>query len=99
MSQLPDHIINEIMMCVSHLVADIINEGLELIEELDFIINKGDTKMRFIDFDIEWRRQDIDEQIMRYILNNCLSKSSHITREYKIIGLFFIMSTWTTLNK
>ena len=60
----PDHVIDKIMLFVSHLVADIINEGLKADDALDFRIITDDTKMWFIDYDKEWRGQELDEQIM-----------------------------------
>ena len=38
MAQLTDNIIQKTMLLVSHPVADIINEGLEIVDALDFII-------------------------------------------------------------
>ena len=53
------------MLFVSHPVADIINGGLTINNEFDFRIIKDDTKMWFRDYDKEWRRQELDEQIMK----------------------------------
>ena len=50
------------MMFVCHPGADIINEGLELVEALDFRIIEDDTKMWLIDYDKEWRRQALDDK-------------------------------------
>ena len=60
-AQFADHIIKELMMCVNHPVADIINDGLEIAEALDFRIIKDDNNMWFIYVDKEWRRQKLDE--------------------------------------
>ena len=53
------------MLFVSHPVADIINGGLTINNEFDFRIIKDDTKMWFRDYDKEWRRQELDEPIMK----------------------------------
>ena len=72
MTILPDHIIDKIMRFVNNPVADIINEGLEIVDadELDFGIIRDDTNMWFIDCEKEWPRQELDETIMRNILSN-----------------------------
>ena len=74
---IPDHIINKIIMFASHPVADIINEGHEIAEALDFRIIKDDTKMWFIDYDKEWREQELDEQVIRHSLKHRLVKQSY----------------------
>ena len=49
MSQLPDHKIDKIMLCVSRPVANIINEVIGIDGVLDFRIIKGKYTMWFID--------------------------------------------------
>ena len=49
MTILPYHVIDNIMMFVTHRVAEIINEGLEICDALDFRIIKDKSKMWFID--------------------------------------------------
>ena len=61
------------MPCVSHPVADIKQRGLTINNEFDFRKIKDDTKMWFRYYDKAWRRQELDEQIMRNISNNRLS--------------------------
>ena len=70
------------MPCVSHPVADIKQRGLTINNEFDFRKIKDDTKMWFRDYDREWRRQELDEQIMRNISHNRLS--THIILKYCI---------------
>ena len=70
MSIIPEIIIDKIMLFVNHPVADLINDGLVIVSELDLRIIKGETKMWFIDYDKEQRRQKLDEQILRNILSN-----------------------------
>ena len=55
--------------------------------------------MWFRDFDQEWRRQELDEQIIRNILNNRLSKQ--IISKDDIYSLYYIliMSKGKTLTK
>ena len=49
------------MLFDSHPVADIIDEGLEINDALDFRIIKDDTQMRIIYYGKEWRGQELDE--------------------------------------
>ena len=50
------------MLCANHPVADIINEGLEIVDELDLRIIKDDTKMWCTYYEKEWRRQELDKK-------------------------------------
>ena len=63
MAQLPDHIIDRILLFVRHTVDYIINESVEWADELDFeIIVKDDSKIWFIDYDLEWRGQEFEDK-------------------------------------
>ena len=63
MAQLPDHIIDRILLFVRHTVDYIINESVEWADELDFeIIVKDDSKIWFIDYDLEWRGQELEDK-------------------------------------
>ena len=65
------------MLSVSHPVADIMNEGLEIVDAFDFRIINDDPKLWFIDSDREeWRGQELDEQIIRHMLNKRLGKNT-----------------------
>ena len=84
------------MLFVTHPVADMINDGLKINHELKFRMIQDDTKMWFRDYDKEWRRQELDEQIMK--INHRLSK--HIILKYDIKSLeYFCMSTGISLTE
>ena len=55
--------------------------------------------MWFRDFDQEWRRQELDEQIIRNILNNRLSKQIISKDDIYSLYYIFIMSKGKTLTK
>ena len=52
-------------------------DKLDIIDELDLIIVNDENKTRFIDYDIEFRRQELDDKIMRNMLRNRLNKKSY----------------------
>ena len=61
---LPEIVIDNRMLLPSHPLADIINEGIEIADALDFRITKDDTKMWFIACGKEeWRSQELDEKL------------------------------------
>ena len=66
------------------------NEGHKINNELNFRIIKDDTKMRFRDYDTDWRRQDSDEQMSINVLNNRLSKQ--IISKHGVNSLDFLLS-------
>ena len=45
--------------------------------------------MWFRDYDKEWRRQELDEQIMRNISKQPFEYTNHLKILYKISGQFF----------
>ena len=57
------------------------NEGLTINNEFDFRIIKDDTKMWFRDYETEWHRQELYEQIINPMFNNRLSKQI-ISKDY-----------------
>ena len=75
------------------------NEGFNFNNELDFRIIKDDTNMWFRDCDTEWRRQELDEQISRNMLNNRLSKQIISKDDINSMDGFVIMSTGISLIK
>ena len=72
------------MLFVNHPVADLINDGLEIANELNFRIIKDETQIWFIGYDEERRGQELDETIMRNILRNRLIET-HIKNDSTLV--------------
>ena len=72
------------MLYVGHPATDKINEAREITDVLLF----EKKKMWFIDYDTEWRRQELEEQLIINIINNRFSLKQHIKISWTVIGLY-----------
>ena len=73
--------VNKIMLFVSQPVADLINDWLGIVNELDCRIIKDETELWFIEYDKEGRELELDEN--EKYLRNHLNKQL-ISNKYSI---------------
>ena len=62
------------MLFVTHPVADVINHKLDIINWRDFRLIHDENKTWFIDYDLKWRGQELDEERLENTSNNRFSK-------------------------